>query len=148
MIFIWYCFITCSLCFLLHKTFNISFNNLLLLYGFYRFKQKILTSKNFKRVTYKHKSYLILQISSRYEVFYIRLGDNNENQCFPYSSIGSAAIEILQSELKLRETKMCSITLHWYFPRFTLGLSLVSNKISNVIMNFDQLTLLGILKKK
>ena len=39
----WYLFnsvITCRLCILLHKKFNISFNILLLLYGFHLFKQK------------------------------------------------------------------------------------------------------------
>ena len=35
-----------------------------------------------------------------------------ENQCFPHSSIVSAAIDILQSEQKLGEAKMCGITLH------------------------------------
>ena len=45
-------------------------------------------------------------MSSRYEAFYIKLGDNNENQCFPYSSIVSAAIEISQSEQQLREAKI------------------------------------------
>ena len=41
MIFIfWYCVITCRLCNLLYKKFNISFNILLLLYDFHRFKQK------------------------------------------------------------------------------------------------------------
>ena len=38
--------------------------------------------------------------------------NNNENQCFPYSSISSAAIEVWQSEQQLRDTKMCDITLH------------------------------------
>ena len=42
---------TCRLGILLHKNFNISFNILLLLYGFHRFKQKMLTSAYFKRVT-------------------------------------------------------------------------------------------------
>ena len=40
---------------------------------------------------------------------YIRLGDNNENQCFPYSSIVSAAIEFLKSEQKLREANYIDI---------------------------------------
>ena len=42
---------TCKLCILLYKNFNISLNVLLLLYGFHRFKQKMLTSTYFKRVT-------------------------------------------------------------------------------------------------
>lgn len=46
---------------------------------------------------------------------YIRLGDNNKNQWFPYSSTVSASIEILQSPQKLKEAKMCGITLYWYF---------------------------------
>ena len=39
-----------------------------------------------------------MYISSRYEVFYIKLGDKNKNQCFPYSSIVYAAIDISQSK--------------------------------------------------
>ena len=43
--------------------------------------------------------------------------DNNENQCFLYSSIVFVAIEILQYEQKPGEAKMCGITLHWYFSK-------------------------------
>ena len=53
-----------------------------------------------------------LETQKLFTLINFRLGDNNENQCFPYSCIVSAAIEILQSEQKLREAKMCGITLH------------------------------------
>ena len=51
MIFMLYCVITCRLCILLYKNFNISFNILLLLYGFHPFEGKTLTPVYFKRVT-------------------------------------------------------------------------------------------------
>ena len=56
----------------------------------------MLKSAYFRKVTYKCKSYLVMYISSRYEVFYIKRGDKNKNQCFPYSSIVYAAIDISQ----------------------------------------------------
>ena len=49
-----------GLCILLYKNLNISFNIWLLLYGLYQFEQKKLTSAYFRRVTYKHNSYLVL----------------------------------------------------------------------------------------
>ena len=66
----------------------------------------------------RNKQVIALQISWRYEVFFIKIGSNNENQCFPYNSIAFAAIEILQYGQQLREAKMCSVTLYWYFPRY------------------------------
>ena len=84
----------------------------------------------------------------KYETFYIKLGDKNENQCFPYSSIVSAAVEISQSRQKLREAKICGITIHWYCLRYILGLSSTSSKINDVIINIDQFTVLASVRMK
>ena len=94
--------------------------------------------KEWLRVTY-----LLLQISSRHEVFYIRLRGNNENQCFSYSFLKVSAIEILKSAQKLITKRYIDV-----FQGLSRVLPLVSNKISYVILNFDQLIVLAILRKK
>ena len=107
-VFICYCVFTCRLCCLLCKKIEYFIQNVLLLYRFHLFNLKILTSVYFKILTQKCKSYVLFVFGLDMKS-YIRLGDNNENQCFPYSCIVSAAIEFLKSEQILREAKCVSL---------------------------------------